>query len=102
MEEYNFTEKVKERILDFYSDRMEKNDYPANNQLTAIFDMLTKVNEKKQLEAINNSIMQGYKGIFISKDEPDFKKIPGIHLRDSYDNLEEQEKANYTEQLFSF
>jgi hypothetical protein len=64
--EYEFSEKVMDKILDFYSDRIDKGDYPAENQLTLTLDTLAGVDEHSQLEAINNSIRNGYKGIFIN------------------------------------
>lgn len=96
MEEYTFTDKVKERILDFYSDRMEKNDYPATNQITVLMDTLSKVDEKEQLGLLDKSIMHGYRGVFLEDNKP-FKKKSGINLKDDYSNEPELE-----EQLFSF
>ena len=67
-EEYDFSDNVKEKLLEFYEDRADKKDYPGNNQLTTMFNDLSEVSEQKQLEAISNSIKQGYKGIFINKN----------------------------------
>ena len=67
-EEYDFSDKVKEKLLEFYEDRIDNKDYPGNNQLTVMFNELSEVSEQKQLEAISNSIKQGYKGIFINKN----------------------------------
>lgn len=97
MEEYTFTDKVKERILDFYSDRMEKNDYPATNQIIILMDTLSKVDEKEQLRLLDKSIMHGYRGVFLEDNKPKFKKKSGINLKDDYSNEPELE-----EQLFSF
>lgn len=65
--EYDFSDKVMDKILDFYSDRIDKGDYPADNQLTLTLDTLASTDENSQLEAINNSIRNGYKGVFIQQ-----------------------------------
>lgn len=67
-EEYDFSERVKSLLLEFYDDRMDNKDYPASNQLTIMFNELSQVSEQQQYDAISNSIKQGYKGIFINKN----------------------------------
>ena len=63
--EYDFSEKVQERLLDFYSDRIDAKQKPTENQLTATLDLLASVPEKTQLEAIENSIRGGWKTIYL-------------------------------------
>lgn len=89
LEEYDFSEKVKEKILDFYSDRIDKNDYPADNQLSLTLDTLASTDEYNQLEAINNSIRNGYKGIFINK--PSSKQSYRLDSTDT-ESVEEHNK----------
>ena len=100
LEEYDFSDKVKDKIIAFYEDRIEKKDYPAENQLTMILNKLAKVSERKQLNTLENSISNGYKGIFLDnkKDEYD-----GIHIRptdelvaDYEKNKNKQVKGKYT------
>lgn len=62
LEEFDFSEKEKEKIIDFYSDRIEKNDYPADNQLDLALSNLADMDNR--LQVINNSIANGYKGFF--------------------------------------
>lgn len=100
LEEYNFTDKVKERILDFYSDRMEKNDYPATNQMTILMDTLSSVkSEFEQLSLLDKSIMHGYRGIFLDNSKPIRKD--GIHLRDNYDDIQEF-RPELEDEIFTF
>jgi hypothetical protein len=76
-EEYDFTENVKDKILDFYEDQIEKKSYPADNQLTMMLDELSHYSETEILDAINNSIRSGYKGIFPKHEgQKTFGKIP--------------------------
>lgn len=94
-EEYDFSDSVKEKLLDFYEDQITRGNYPANNQLTIMFNELSEVSEQKQLEAISNSIKQGYKGIFISNN---FKsKNQSYKLDEQYRESAEEHNQNITQ-----
>lgn len=67
--EYDFSEVVQKKILDYFSDRLDNKDYPQDNQLTAQFDGLSKVTEREQLEAISNAIAGGWKSMLYSLDK---------------------------------
>jgi DNA-binding PadR family transcriptional regulator len=66
---YNFSEKVQERLLDFYSDKIDNKEVPREHQLIATLDMLASVSESVQLQAINNSIRGGWKTIYLPKSD---------------------------------
>lgn len=101
-EEYEFSEKVQDKILDFYSDRIDKGDYPANNQIIAILDDLAGASESKQLQAIEYSLKNGYKGIFLDSDKKPAKKS-SYNLKDDYSGIEsweeQQERVRKTKEM---
>lgn len=66
---YNFSEKVQERLLDYYSDKIDNKEVPREHQLIATLDMLASVSESVQLQAINNSIRGGWKTIYLPKSD---------------------------------
>lgn len=66
---YDFSEKVQERLLDFYSDRIDNKEVPREHQLIATLDMLADVSESIQMQAINNSIRGGWKTIYLPKSD---------------------------------
>jgi len=101
-EEYEFSEKVQDKILDFYSDRIDKGDYPANNQIIAILDDLAGASESKQLQAIEYSLKNGYKGIFLDSDKKPANKS-SYNLKDDYSGIEsweeQQERVRKTKEM---
>ena len=66
---YDFSEKVQERLLDYYSDKIDNKEVPREHQLIATLDMLASVSESVQLQAINNSIRGGWKTIYLPKSD---------------------------------
>lgn len=92
LQEYDFSEKVETKIIEFYEDRIEKKDYPAENQLTMTFNNLAAVSERKQLAALKKSISNGYKGIFIDNKNG---KYDGIHIQDKTYAQKEKEKQDW-------
>lgn len=62
---YDFSEKVQDKLLDFYSDKIDVKQIPTENQLLATLDLLASVSESVQLQAIENSIRGGWKTIYL-------------------------------------
>lgn len=88
MEEYSFSDRVKEKLLAFYEDRIEKGDYPADNQLELSLNTLANVSETKQLDAINKSISAGYRTFYIDSKKNIYTRNNGKNLKDDYSCIE--------------
>lgn len=71
---YDFSEAVQDKLIDFYSDRIEAKQKPTEHQLIATLDLLAGVDEKTQLLAIDNSIRGGWKTIYLPKASYDNKQ----------------------------
>ena len=61
--EYDFSDDVKNKIIDYYSDQIDRNNKPANNQMQVQFDELSKHCEAIQIKAINKAIAGGWKSM---------------------------------------
>ena len=101
---YDFNEKVQERILDFYSDKIDSKEIPRENQLIATLDLLSSVPEKTQLEAINNSIRGGWKTIYLPNSNNN--KQQSYVLNSDTESYQEQkqrvENLKHSDNTYSF
>lgn len=88
---YDFSDKLEDKIIDFYTDQIEKKNYPATNQLTMTLDSLASHSEKESINAIDNSIRNGYKGIFFNSDQSNNTEWRNWESSDRAKKLEEGE-----------
>jgi hypothetical protein len=101
---YDFSEKVEERIIDFFSDRIDKKDIPGEYQIIATLDSLANASEREQLEGIENSIKGGWKTIYLPKDTTQKQSYRiDTGQKESYKEQKERvEKMNNDETLNRF
>lgn len=101
---YGFNENVQERLLDFYSDRIDNKEVPRDNQLTATLDMLAGVSEKVQLQAIENSIRGGWKTIYLPNSNNSNKQsyMTGAGSESYQEQKQRVDDLKHNTQLFKF
>lgn len=101
---YGFSETVQERLLDFYSDRIDNKEVPRDNQLTATLDMLAGVSEKVQLQAIENSIRGGWKTIYLPNSNNSNKQsyMTGAGSESYQEQKQRVDDLKHNTQLFKF
>lgn len=78
LEEYDFSDKVKENILNYFSDRLDANDYPQANYLEMQLNGLSQHKESEQLLTINKAIQGQWKSMLYGLEKSNFKSRSGF------------------------
>lgn len=62
---YDFNDTIQDRLVDYFSDKLDRKEYPGENQLIEMLDLLASQSEKVQLEMVNSAIKGGWKTFYV-------------------------------------
>lgn len=97
MEEYDFSDKVQEKILDYFSDRLDANDYPQNNYLEMQLTKLSAYKESEQLQGIDKAIQGQWKSMLYGLEKPKYQTRSGFTDTASRNITQEQREQERIE-----
>ena len=101
MQEYDFSEKIQEKILDYFSDRLDANDYPQNNYLEMQLTKLSAYKESEQLQAIEKAIQGQWKSMLYCLEKPKYQTRSGFTDTASRNITQEQiEQERIEKEIF--
>ena len=71
--EYDFSDKVYDLIIQYFSDKIQNKHYKGDNFVRSQFNELSKLNEKNQIESISKSILYGWSAMYYKPNEKNNK-----------------------------
>lgn len=97
LEEYDFSDKVKENILNYFSDQLDANNYPQANYLEMQLNGLSQHKDSEQLQAIEKAIQGQWKSMLYTLEKPKYQTRSGFTDTASRDITQEQREQERIE-----